>query len=115
MVTISNRRITKRNEIQCFLLTDLFIYAKPTVEKKTGILLVCSKESHFIVLGAKKYIVYKSIHRALVLAETYEPILTNKADSDTNFFTVTLLAEGVQPEPLIFKAKSEYGTPAISM
>ena len=40
LVTIANRKINKRNEIELILLTDQFIYAKPAVDRKGFLLQV---------------------------------------------------------------------------
>ena len=36
MVTIANRKITQQQTVMFFMLTDLFLYAKPSIDKKTG-------------------------------------------------------------------------------
>jgi hypothetical protein len=39
IVTIANKKISKRSVIDVVLLTDLFIYGKPETDKKSGLLI----------------------------------------------------------------------------
>ena len=34
LVTFANRKIAKRNEVELVLLTDLFLYGKPSADRK---------------------------------------------------------------------------------
>jgi hypothetical protein len=44
IVTIANKKISKRSVIDVVLLTDLFIYGKPETDKKSGLLISTKQE-----------------------------------------------------------------------
>jgi hypothetical protein len=58
--------------------------------------------------GQNKYIVYKAIHRSLVLAEEFVPIFLSKTEPDDCFFRITLLTGADDLTTLDIRARSEY-------
>lgn len=79
----SRKKIVKARPLECFLFSDMFVYAKAIREKKTG---------------KVQYMVYRQVPRALVLAKIDKSLpLKVSAPQNTNNLVLVLLRESPNP------------------
>eukprot|EP00056_Hartaetosiga_gracilis_P011469 m.174392 g.174392 ORF g.174392 m.174392 type:complete len:229 (+) comp13505_c9_seq4:1928-2614(+) len=81
---VNKGKVTGSKKIQCFLFTDLFMYAKK-------------------IKGKKDYLVYKQLHRSLIGVADVDPHVVGKKKG--HFFEITLFGE--TPTRLLVDAKTK--------
>eukprot|EP00041_Stephanoeca_diplocostata_P032355 m.1035397 g.1035397 ORF g.1035397 m.1035397 type:complete len:926 (+) comp24137_c0_seq2:221-2998(+) len=92
----SKKKISKRRLMQVLLLSDMFLFAKPVKEKKTGTI---------------RYMVFKVAHRSLIEAKQYFPA-PDASEKLKNMIEITILSSSTEDfklgrgaETFYFKAR----------